>query len=222
MAKPKQNLHGQELGAKGLQTRARLLKATATLLEKRPLRELKVAEIGTLSGLSYTTFYIYFESVADAALAVVEELNQSTPEIMEILERPWTRDNITQNCRAFVQAYISFWDHHHALLAVRNFAADEGDRRFFDARRRTIEPIHYGLQAKITRFQEMDPEAPKLHVPSTVSVLLAMLERTASIIRHPSAHKATRPRQIESAAFLLASAMICRCSNGTEVPKATE
>jgi AcrR family transcriptional regulator len=222
MAKPKQNLHGQELGAKGMQTRARILKATATLLEKRPLRELKVAEIGALSGLSYTTFYIYFESVADAALAVVEELNQATPEVMEILDRPWTHDNVVQNCRAFVQAYISFWDHHHALLAVRNFAADEGDRRFFDARRRTIEPIHYGLQAKITHFQEMDAEAPKLHVPSTVSVLLAMLERTASVIRHPSAHRATRPRQIESAAFLLASTMICRCSNGGDVDKATE
>jgi AcrR family transcriptional regulator len=209
MAKPKQNLYGQDMGTKGKLTRDRILKATAELVEKRPMRELKVAEIGALAAVSSSTFYLYFESVSEAALAVIETLHQATPEVMTILEREWTRDNVMRNSKEFVQAYFSFWDRHHALLRVRNFAADEGDRRFIDARRNATAPIHLALQEKISHFQEIDPNAPPLHVPSTVSVILAMVERVAAIVRLPSAHKATRPRQIDSAAFLIASTMIC-------------
>jgi AcrR family transcriptional regulator len=208
MLRPRQNLHGQEMGNKGALTRARILKATAELMGRRPIRELKVAQIGELAAVSASTFYIYFESVAEAALAVIEGIYQATPQIMAILEREWNRDNVMQNARAFVQTYFAFWDRHHALLRVRNFAADEGDRRFFVARRRSVEPIHLALQAKMHHFQSKYPDAPQLHPPSTVSVIMAMLERTGAIIRLPSVHKATRPRQIESAIFLLASCMI--------------
>jgi AcrR family transcriptional regulator len=209
MARPKQNLYGQEMGNKGTLTRARILRATAELMEKRPIRELKVAEIGALAAVSSSTFYIYFESVSEAALAVVEELDQAQPEIMEILGREWTRETVSDYAKEFVHAYFAYWDRHHALLRVRNFAADEGNRKFFESRKRSIEPVHLGLQEKMARFQEMDPEAPPLHPPSTASVLLAMLERIAAVVRLPSAHKATRSRQIESAAFLIASTMLC-------------
>jgi AcrR family transcriptional regulator len=208
MVRLKQNLYGQAMGAKGRSTCARILKATAELMEKRPIRELRVAEIGALAGVSSSTFYLYFESVPEAALAVVDALQQATPEIMEILEREWTRDTVMQEAKAFVRAYFSFWDRHHALLRIRNFAADEGDRRYLDVRRKSTEPIHLALQDKMRQFATQEPGLHHLHPPSTASVLLAMLERTAAIIRLPSAHKATRPNQIESAAFLVASAMI--------------
>jgi AcrR family transcriptional regulator len=209
MARPKQNLYGQEMGNKGTLTRARILKATAELMEKRPIRELKVAEIGAVAAVSSSTFYIYFESVSEAALAVVEALDQSQPEIMRILERPWSRETVAEYSKEFVQSYFAYWDRHHALLRVRNFAADEGNKKFIEARKKSIEPLHLAMQRKITEFQDTDRNAPKLHPPSTVSVLLAMLERTAAIVRLPSAHKATRSRQIESAAFLLGSTMYC-------------
>jgi AcrR family transcriptional regulator len=196
------------MGNKGILTRARIVEATAELMQRRPLRELRVAEIGALAAVSTSTFYLYFESVADAGLAVVEELQQSTPEIMELLQSDWNHGNVLKKAKAFVQAYVSFWDRHHALLRVRNFAADEGDKRFFDARRRSVEPIHLALQEKIISFQERDPGAPPLDPPSTASVLMAMLERTAAVVRLPSAHRATRPRQLEAAAFIFACAMI--------------
>ena len=208
MAKPKQNLYGQEMGNKGAQTRAKILKATESLIEKRSIRELKVSEIGTLAGVSSSTFYLYFQTVSEAALAVAEETNQSTPEIMEILGRDWTQENALENAREFVKAYFAYWAEHAAILRVRNFAADEGDRRFHDARRRAVEPIHFALQKKFSHFQSIDDTAPKLHPPSAASVLLAMLERTAAVVLLPSVHKATRPRQLEVAAFLLASAMV--------------
>jgi AcrR family transcriptional regulator len=216
MARPKQNLYGQEMGNKGILTRARIMNATAELMQRRPLRELRVAEIGALAAVSTSTFYLYFESVAEAGLAVVEELQQATPEIMDLLESDWNKGNAFKKAKAFVQAYVSFWDRHHALLRVRNFAADEGDKRFFDARRRSVEPIHLALQEKLVIFQEREPDAPRLDPPSAASVLLAMLERTAAVIRLPSAHRATRPRQLEAAAFIFACAMIGSLPLGEE------
>lgn len=208
MTKAKRNLYGQTIGDKGRQTRDRILKATTEMLERRSIRELKVAEIGSHAGISSSAFYLYFDSVTAAALAVVEEINQATPELMAILERTWIPDTVHDDAREFVRCYLGFWQRHQAVLLLRNFAADEGDRRFFDARRVAIEPIHFALQDKMRVFQKSRTGATHLHAPSTVSVLLAMLERTATIIRLPSAHKATRARQIDAAAFLLASAML--------------
>jgi AcrR family transcriptional regulator len=196
------------MGNKGILTRARIVAATADLMQRRPMRELRVAEIGALAAVSSSTFYLYFESVADAGLAVVEELQQATPEIMALLESDWSHDNVLTKAKAFVQAYFAVWDRHHALLRIRNFVADEGDKRFHDARRRAVEPIHLGLQEKIITFQEHVPPEQRLDPPSTASVVLAMLERTAAVVRLPSAHKATRPRQIEAAAFMVACAMM--------------
>lgn len=184
------------------------MEATAEMMQRRPLRELRVAEIGTLAAVSSSTFYLYFESVAEAGLAVIEGLNQATPEVIELLDSEWNRENVLKKAKIFVQAYVNFWDRHHALLRVRNFAADEGDKRFFDARRRSVEPIHLGLQAKISAFQRRYPDAPQLDPASTASVLLSMLERVAGVVRLPSAHKATRPRQLEATAYLFACAMI--------------
>src|ERR1700761_1553461 len=94
MPRPKQNLYGQEMGNKGILTRARIVSATADLMQRRPLRELRVAEIGALAAVSPSTFYLYFESVAAAGLAVIEELQQATPVIMELLRSDWTRENV--------------------------------------------------------------------------------------------------------------------------------
>ena len=72
---------------------------------------------------------------------------------------------------------------------------------FFEARRKAIEPIHFAIQEKLTEFQTFNSTALNLHVPSAASVLIALIERTAVVVLLPSAHKATRPRQIEVVAF---------------------
>lgn len=201
----KQNLQGQEIGTKGALTRAQIIRATATLMEKRSIRDLKVAEIGGLAGVSASTFYLYFESVSDAALAVVEQLDQATPEVLAIFAREWTVDTVYENAKALVRSYVTYWDQHYAILRIRNFVADEGDRRFAEARRRSADPVFVGLLEKVEYFQAHYPQSVALHAPSAVSVLMAMLERTAAIIRMQSRHKTRRPRQIEAAAFLIAS-----------------
>lgn len=196
------------MGSKGERTLAKILKAVTLLMEKRSIRELTVSEIGSSAGISSSTFYLYFQSVPEAALAATEGVVQASPKIMRILNLEWNEENVFENSKKFVKEYFSFWAENAAILRIRNFAADEGDRRFFDARRRSVEPIHFALQEKIGRFQENYEHAPDLHAASTASVLLAMLERTAAVILLPSAHQATRAKQIETAAFLVASTMI--------------
>lgn len=207
MARPKQNLYGQEMGSKGFLTQEKIINAMADLLVGRPLREIKVADISQSAGISTSTFYLYFETVGDAALAAIERVEQSSPRIVKLLNQSWTRDTLLENCKKMVKIYFSIWDKHHALLRVRNFVADEGDRRFFDVRRRSLEPIHLALQEKISGLQAELPERLRLDPPSSASVILAMMERTAQVIRLPSVHKATRPRVTETTAFLVASAL---------------
>jgi len=207
MPRPIQNLYGHAMGSKGFLTREKIVGATKTLLVRRPLRDIKVAEIGQSAGVSTSTFYLYFESVSDAALAAIERVEQATPELMELLDREWTREKLLENARQLVNLHFAVWDEHSELLRVRNFVADEGDRRFADVRRRAVEPVHLQLQQKLRELQANLPDERRLDPPSTISVILAMLERTAQVVRLPSAHKATRPRQVEAAAFLVASAL---------------
>lgn len=196
------------MGNKGISTRARIVAAMADLMQRRQLRDLRVAEIVQLAAVSTATFYLYFASVAEAGLAAVDDVQQATPELLAILESEWTTENVFAKSEAFVQAHLAVWDAHHALLRMRNFVADEGDKRFYDSRRRAVEPIHLALQSKVEQMQACLPPAERLDPASTASTLLAMLERVAALVRLPSAHNATRPRQIETAAFLVASAVM--------------
>jgi len=211
MKKQITNLNGQEMRAKGHQTRNRILDATASLMAKVPIRDLSTAEIGRLAKVSKATFYIYFVSVEDAALAVVEALNQSTPKIMEIFAERWTEQTVNANIRNFVDNYMEYWEAHHALLRLRNFAADEGDQRFFQARKKSVEPIHLALQAKIVELQAIGLCPAQTHAPSATSVLLSMLERVSAVVRLPSAHGATVQGQKDSTVMVIA----CTLAPGT-------
>lgn len=195
------NLYGQSMGRKGAETRGRLLKATVELLEKRSLRDVSVADITALAGTSSSGFYIYFADVAAAALAVAETINQITPELEALLSKPWPAEDAHANVYALVNAYVNFSLQHHAIMRVRNLAADEGDRRFEEARHKAVAHIHDLLAARIaTAGNGLDPS-------SGASAVLALMERIASISRLPLRRHHSRKDLIASAAFLVVSAM---------------
>lgn len=201
------NLYGQEIRRKGRETRQRIMDATAQLMATVPIRDLRIVDIGRIANVSKATFYIYFESVEEAALAVIDGLNQSTPQIMQILASEWELEQIEKKVRELVNAYFSYWRDNQALLRVRNFAADEGDKRFFLSRKKAIGPLHVKFQEKIVILQEQGICPAGLHPPSTVSVILAMLERVAAIIGQPSAHGATSRGERDGAVAMITSAL---------------
>ena len=195
------NLYGQSIGRKGAETRERLLKATVELLEKRSLRDVSVADITALAGTSSSGFYIYFSDVAAAALAVAETIFQITPEIEVLLGKEWTAGDAKANAYSLVNSYVNFTRQHHAILRVRNLAADEGDRRFEDARHNAVARIHELLTARIAAADNgLDPS-------SGASAVLALMERISAISRLPLRLHHSRPKLIASAAFMVASAL---------------
>jgi AcrR family transcriptional regulator len=196
-----QNLYGQSMGRKGTQTRERLIKATVELLEKRSIRDVSVSDIATLAGTSSSNFYIYFKDVTAAALAAAENIEQITPEIEAVLGKKWLRANAQDNAIQMVEAYVAFASQHHAILRIRNLAADEGDKRFEEVRHRAVARIHALLEEKITAANNgLDPSAG-------ASAVLALMERLAAIARLPLRRHHSRKSLISAAAFMIASAL---------------
>ncbi|MCZ6821632.1 MAG: helix-turn-helix domain containing protein, partial [Deltaproteobacteria bacterium] len=76
---------GRPLGRRALETRRRLLDATAELLGKRGVREIRVVEIARKVDTSPATFYQYFKDVEEATLALAEEAAQEMPALAEKL-----------------------------------------------------------------------------------------------------------------------------------------
>src|SRR5690606_37598383 len=193
-----QNHYGQAMGRKGMQTRERLLKATIELLERRPLRDISVSDIAALAGTSSSGFYIYFQDVASAALAAAESVEQITPEIEAILSRPWSRADAQANAIELVNAYVDLSSRHHAILRVRNLAADEGDKRFGEVRHRAVARIHQLLEERIAAANNgLDPSAG-------ASAVLALMERIAAIARLPLRRHHSRTSLVTATAFLVA------------------
>ncbi|MFP6850443.1 MAG: TetR family transcriptional regulator [Pseudomonas sp.] len=201
-ALPEKNLYGQKLGRKGVETRARLLRATENLLEKRSISELTIADIAAAARTSPAAFYVYFEDVNQAILAAAQTIEQITPEIKALLSSPWTTENSKDNALALVKAYLALWQEHHAILRIRNLAADEGDKRFEDVRHAAVEPIHTLLSERI---KEADNGFEPL---SGASAVLVLIERVAAVVRLPLRRRhSSRTQLINSAARLVAHAL---------------
>lgn len=196
-----QNLYGQAMGRKGTQTRERLIRATADLLEKRSLRDVSVSDIATLAGTSSSSFYIYFADVTSAALAAADGIEQITPEIEAILSQPWSRGEAQNKAITLLESYVNFSSQHHAILRIRNLSADEGDKRFEEVRHHAVSRIHDLLESRIAALDNgLDPSAG-------ASAVLALMERIAAIARLPLRRHHSRKSLIVAAAFLIANAM---------------
>lgn len=189
------------MGRKGAQTRQRLINATVELLERRPLRDVSVSEITTLAGTSSSSFYIYFEDVSAAALAAAANIEQYTPEMGALLEEPWLKSNAGDKAMALMEAYVAFASAHHAILRVRNLAADEGDRRFHEVRHNAVARLHQLLEKRITAANN------GLDAGAGASAILSLMERIAAIARLPLRRNHSRKRLVGAAAFLIAGAL---------------
>jgi len=204
--KASRNQQGQAMGAKGLQTRRRLMEATEELVKTKPLRDLRVADIAKAARTSTSTFYLYFQDVPEAVLAVISQYSQSTPEFLAQLSEPWPEQEAYDRAQYFVESYIDYSQAHAPLFRVRNLAADEGDERFLTVRATSVRPLLDALAERIEERQRAKGLPADLHGLSTAAALLAMIERIAAIPQ-PSlgGHRGiTRERVVHAAAFFAA------------------
>ena len=206
--KPRQNQNGQSMGAKGQQTRQRLLEATAELIQSKPLRELTVSDITRRAKTASSTFYLYFQDATEAVLAVARMVSQSTPELLEMLDAPWPPETANAQAQAFVASYTDHWQRNRAIYRVRNLAADEGDERFSTVRRLSIAPLLQALARRIHANQQAGNIPADLHPFSTAGALISLLERIASVTFDAVNEYEVSPAKIDHAiAFFVLSVL---------------
>ncbi len=171
---------GRALGPRAQETRRRLLEATQALLARRSVREIRVVEIARKVGTSPATFYQYFKDVEEAILRLVELSAEDMPGILAHIEGSWDGEAGRQRARAIADAFVSHWDTHGAVLRIGNLKAEEGDRRFRQARQRKLTPVVEALAARIEAAQKEGVAASDLNAWAAASALVAMLERMSN------------------------------------------
>jgi len=194
------NQLGQTMGAKGAQTRQRLLQATETLLATTRLRDLSVAQIVRQASTSAATFYVYFKDVPAAVLAILNEAIQNPPELIALVTRPWEGAQARPLAEAFIEAYVGHWHAHAAAFRARNLASDEGDRRFQELRVNAAAPLLMAMAARIGDRQMAGALPADLPATTLASALLAMIERI-SILPQPGGRIVTQAALMHVAAF---------------------
>ena len=200
MAEPAESLalDGRSLGRRGAQTRARLLDATAQLLEDNGLRELRVVDIARAVDLSPATFYQYFADVEAAVLALSIAVGEETSSLAGLLSEDWTRSDGLAFARRLVEDFITNWDKHRAVLRTRNLAAQEGDERFRAVRNDSLRPLTEGIGAKVAAREDSG-----LSPYAAGAAMVSMLERMAAFHADLESYGTSRADVVETTARIL-------------------
>jgi len=194
---------GRELGPRALQTRRRLLDATARLLAERSVREVSVVDIARSAGTSPATFYQYFKDVSEATLRLAEQAADEMPAVVEIVAASWDGEPGLSRARALVDAFVRHWDAHRAVLRVRNLAADEGDLRFLRVRQKAMTPVLARLAEHVAAGQAAGRVDPAIVPQAAAAALTAILERLAAYHRELETVGVTRDDLVDTCARIV-------------------
>jgi len=194
---------GRELGPRALQTRVRLLDATAALLERQSVRDVSVVDIARKAGTSPATFYQYFKDVNEATLRLAERAAQDMPAVIELIDGVWEGERGLENARSIVDAFVRHWDTHRAVLLVRNLAADEGDRDFQIVRQQSLAPVLEHLASQIDAAQAAGRIDRVLKPRAAAAAMGAILERLSAYHRELEHLGVTRVELVETCARIL-------------------
>jgi AcrR family transcriptional regulator len=173
-------IDGRRLGHRAQATRRRLLDATAELLGSEGILDLTVVEIARKVGTSPATFYQYFQNVAEAVLALAEEVGEEVRGLAALVDGKWPGAKGLETARALVDGFLAYWDQHRAVLRTRNLAASEGDARFREVRVRTLSQITDPLAAKVAEFQAAGKVATEMNAYAAAGAMVSMMERMAA------------------------------------------
>lgn len=194
---------GRVLGPRALRTRRRLLEATAALFRERSVLDISVVEIARMAETSPATFYHYFKDVEEAALDLAREAAEEMPGLVGLIDGSWQGEAGMQTARSIAQAFMDHWETHHAVLLIRNLAADKGDPRFQEVRRAALSPMLDRLAARIAESQADGRVARSLHPFAAAAALGSLLETLSAHAAELSHRGAGRSELIATSAAIL-------------------
>lgn len=164
---------------RGEKTKTRIIEAVGSFFRTHGVCEIKVTDIARHLGISNATFYLYFESVHDAALALLAERTQSAPRLLDLLNAPWDANAREVNAQLFVHDFVEQWLADAALYRVRDLAADEGDIRFIRAKDNSLSVLRLALAERVAHCQARGGLPTDLQPLAVSAAFLEMLERLA-------------------------------------------
>ena len=137
---------------KGERTRERILKAARKLLKSQSYGQLKITAIAAEARVAQPNFYAYFPSLDALLLELAEKATVDS--LAPLLEKEWDGAAGLEHVREFVRAALILWDEHHAVFAVTNLIADEGNLDFARTRIQQMKAINSAIEAKVRTAQE--------------------------------------------------------------------
>ncbi len=168
---------GRVIGSRALATRRKLLDATAKLLQEQGILDLRVVDISRDIGSSPATFYQYFNDVDEAILELAKEATEDEKPLVALLQPGWNEADGLERARRFVDAYMVYWDAHHAVLRARNLKAEEGNRHFRAVRTEANLLVMEALQAMVAEGVAAKRLPNSLDPFTTAAAVVAMCER---------------------------------------------
>ena len=204
---------GRVLGPRALRTRQRLLDACGELLRERSALDLSVVEIARRAGTSTATFYQYFKDVEEAALSLAQLAAEEMPAVLDLINGSWDDDRGLATARSIVQAFMAHWEAHHAVLLIRNLAADHGDARFQEARRAALSPILEALAERVSEAQQNGKVSAQIHPFAAAAALGSVLERLSAHTRELSHRGISHEELLDTCAHILHQVVTGGASN---------
>ena len=111
---------------------------------------------------------------------LAEEITQGAQLSEIIAGGSWVGDDAAVTSLVLVDAFLTFWDEHRAVLRVMDLATDEGDGRFQRIRVGLLNGITRAL-ADVTRASQVAGALPRgLDPMATAGILVSMLAHVAA------------------------------------------
>lgn len=194
---------GRALGPRALETRKRILSATARLLDERGVLDLSVVEIARAADTSPATFYHYFKDVEEVALDLAQAAAEEMPALFALIDGSWRGHAGLERARAIVDGFIRHWEAHHGVLLLRNLESDRGNPRFHRIRRDALGPLLDAFAAEIERGQADGRVAKELHSWVAAAAIGSLLELIAAHQTTLLRANASRDDSVETCARII-------------------
>lgn len=182
---PASNKIGQQIGARGARTRDRLLEAVRALLLDRSPLDLTVSAIALRAGSSPATFYVYFDGIREALLALASSAAATAAELLPRTDSLLNDASLETDVRTMIRAVNAAWDRDAAVLTYRNLESDRGDIEFDRLRTLQAAPLLDRLSAAIARSGQWSQR--DCMIEAEAAVLVAAIERIAVRMHRPHA-----------------------------------
>ncbi len=201
---------GRPLGPRALRTRRRILEAAVELLAEKPMRDMRVIDIARAIGSSPATFYQYFKDVEDVVLHLAAQAKESTPLLVEMIDRDWEGEAGFELGKLITTTVIDHWEKFAPVLRARNNASDEGNLALREERMAAMLPLVDAFRRAVERHREvlvargeLESVEGQIDALCTGTALSSTLERMSMYHSWIEDMGSTREALVESTATIL-------------------